>query len=76
VSRIVPTDWQTQVKIFEKYGCAFRRQKGDHIIYHHPKAKRAVVIPRHKEVSISIIKSNMKTVEMTDEEYLKLLTEV
>jgi predicted RNA binding protein YcfA (HicA-like mRNA interferase family) len=53
--RIIPTDWQTQVKVFEKYGCAFRRQKGSHLIYHHPRAKRAVVIPRHKEVSISII---------------------
>ena len=74
--RIIPTDWQTQVKVFEKYGCAFRRQKGDHLIYHHPRAKRAVVTPRHKGVSISIIKSNMKTVGMTEEEYLRLLTEI
>jgi predicted RNA binding protein YcfA (HicA-like mRNA interferase family) len=74
--RIIPTDWQTQVKIFERYGCTFRRQKGHHLIYHYPRAKRAVVIPRYKEVSISIIKSNMKTVGMTAEEYLELLTEV
>ncbi|MDP3947797.1 MAG: type II toxin-antitoxin system HicA family toxin [bacterium] len=73
---IIPTDWQTQVKIFEKYGCTFRRQKGDHLIYRHPKAKRSVVIPRYKEVGISIIKSNMKTVGMIEEEYLRLLTEV
>jgi predicted RNA binding protein YcfA (HicA-like mRNA interferase family) len=71
-----PTDWQTQVKIFEKYGCTFRRQKGDHLIYRYPKAKRAAVIPKYKEVSIAIIKSNMKTVGMTENEYLKLLREV
>jgi len=74
--RIIPTDWQTRVKIFERYGCTFRRQKGHDLIYHHPRAKRAVVIPRYKEVSISIIKSNMKTVGMNAEEYLELLTEI
>ena len=74
--RINPTDWQTQVKIFERYGCAFRRQRGHHLIYRHPNAKRAVVIPRYKEVSVSIIKSNMKTVGMTEEQYHQLLTEV
>ena len=74
--RIVPTDWQTQVRIFQKYGCTFRRQKGHHLIYHHPAAKRAVVIPRYKDISISIIKSNMKTVGMTEKEYLELLSEV
>jgi len=74
--RIIPTNWQTQVKIFEKYGCSFRRQKGDHLIYHHPQAKRAIVIPKYKEVGMSIIKSNMKTARMTEKEYLKLLAEI
>jgi len=27
--RITPIDWQTQVKIFEKFGCQFVREKGD-----------------------------------------------
>lgn len=75
MSRIRPTDWQTQAKIFEKYGCTFKRQKGDHLIYHHPKAKRAVVIPKYKEISVAIIRSNMKTVRMSEDEYLELLSE-
>jgi predicted RNA binding protein YcfA (HicA-like mRNA interferase family) len=57
-------------------GALLDAKKGHHLIYHHPRAKRAVVIPRYKEVSISIIKSNMKTVGMTAEKYLELLTEV
>ena len=76
MNRISPTDWQTQAKIFERYGCTFKRQKGDHLIYHHPKAKRAVVIPKYKEISVAIIKSNMKTVGMSKKEYLKLPSEV
>ena len=45
--KISPTNWRIQVKIFEKFGCRFIRQKGSHLIYHHPDAKRAVVIPRY-----------------------------
>jgi len=38
--KIKPSNWQIQVKIFEKYGCVFVRQKGDHLIFHHENAKR------------------------------------
>ncbi len=57
-----PTDWRIQVKIFEKFGCRYVRQKGSHFIYHHPDAKRAVVI--------------MRTVNMSREQYFQLFTEV
>ncbi|MCK9632418.1 MAG: type II toxin-antitoxin system HicA family toxin [Methanoregula sp.] len=59
--------------MFEKSGCTFVRQSGDHLIYHHPAAKRAVVIPRYDEVPVTIILNNMKTVGMTREDYLRLL---
>ena len=39
MSRLSPTDWRTRVKIFEKFGCLYVRQKGAHLIYHHPDAK-------------------------------------
>jgi len=74
--RLSPTDWQTQVKIFERFGCLFVRQKGDHLIYHHSNAKRAVVIPKYDEIPVTIIKNNMNTVGMSREEYFQLLAEV
>jgi len=74
--KMKPTNWQTQVKIFEKYGCVFVRQRGDHLIFHHKNAKRAVVIPRYKEVPVTIIQNNMKTVGMTREEYFSILRDV
>jgi hypothetical protein len=43
------------------------------MIFHHPSAKRAVVIPRYDEVPVTIILNNMKTAGMTREEYLRLL---
>lgn len=74
--KIKPTNWQTQVKIFEKYGCVFVRQKGDHSIYHHENAKRAVVIPKYDEIPVTIIRNNMKTVGMTREEYFLILKSI
>lgn len=73
MARLIPTAWQKQVRIFEKYGCTFLRQKGSHLIYDHPNAKRPVVIPQYDEVPVTIIRANMRTVGMTREAYLKLL---
>ncbi|MBN1167826.1 MAG: type II toxin-antitoxin system HicA family toxin [Methanospirillaceae archaeon] len=73
MTRIAPTDWRTRLCIFETFGCTFIRQKGDHLIFHHPKAKRAVVIPRYNEIPVTVIMNNMKTVHMSREEYLQML---
>lgn len=74
--KLLPTDWRTQVKIFEKFGRRYIRQKGSHLIYHHPNAIRAVVIPRYDEVPVTIITNNMRTVNMNREEYFRLLSDI
>ncbi|NMG82859.1 MAG: addiction module toxin, HicA family [Methanosarcinales archaeon] len=74
--KIKPTNWQTQVKIFEKTDCFFVRQRGDHLIFHHKNAKRAVVIPKYDEIPVTVIRNNMKTVGMTREEYFSTLGDV
>lgn len=71
--RLTPTDWKTQVRIFEAYGCTFVRQRGDHLVYDHPKARRPVIIPRYDEVPITVIKTNMSTVGLSREQYFALL---
>ena len=62
-----------QVHIFESYGCTFVRQRGDHLVYDHPKAKRPVIIPKYDKVPVTVIKTNMSTVGMSREEYFALL---
>jgi predicted RNA binding protein YcfA (HicA-like mRNA interferase family) len=76
MSRTTPTSWKVQVKIFEKFGCKFVRQKGDHLIFDSPGAKRAVVIPKYDSVPVFIIKNNMKVVGMTFETYREILEEI
>ena len=39
----------------------FIRQKGDHLIYSCPNARRPVIIPKYSEISVTIIRINMKT---------------
>ena len=71
--QIKPTDYQTQVKIFEMAGCVYTRTKGDHLIYHYPGAIRPVVIPKYKEVPTFVIKNNMRVIGMSKAEYLQFL---
>ena len=71
--RLVPADWHTLTKIFEKFGCKFKRQRGDHLVYVYPNAKRPVIIPKYDEIPVSIIRINMKTVGMTRDQYFRLL---
>lgn len=74
--KIFPTDWKTLLKIFELHGCIYKRKEGSHHVLTCPGAKRAVVIPEYKEIDVDIIKSNMRTVNMSREEYFELLGKV
>ena len=71
--RLTPTDWKIQLRIFEAYGCTYKRKKGSHHILTYPEAKRAVVIPEYDQIDVDIIKNNMRTVGMTREGYFRLL---
>ena len=48
--KLSPTDWKTQLRIFELYGCRYKRKKGSHYVLTYPGAKRAVVIPEYDEI--------------------------
>ncbi len=74
--RIVPIDWKTLLKVFELFGCVYKRKEGSHHVLTCPGAKRAVVIPEYAEIDVEIIKSNMRTVNMSREEYFELLKKV
>lgn len=74
--RLTPVDWKTLLKIFQMFGCQYKRKQGSHHILTYPGAKRAVVIPEYDEIDVEIIKNNMKTVSMAREQYFYLLKKV
>ena len=76
MARISATDWKTQLKVFQAYGCTYKRKKGSHHVLSYPGAKRAVVIPEYDEIDVEIIKTNMRTVGMSREEYFEFLERI
>ena len=60
-------------KDFEKVlifiGCKWDRQRGSHIIYKKSGLKRPIVITSDRELSFRVVRSCLKTLNMTIEEY-------
>ncbi|MDO8803457.1 MAG: type II toxin-antitoxin system HicA family toxin [Elusimicrobiota bacterium] len=71
--RIIPVDCKTLLKLFQKFGCQYKRKEGSHHILTFPGAKRAVVIPEYSQIDVEIIKNNMRIVGMSREQYFSLL---
>lgn len=74
--RITPTRWRTQEKIFLADGFTLAREESSHRSYVKPGILRPVVIPKYKEVPVSIIRNNMTTANMSRVRYLELLDNV
>ncbi len=74
--KLGPVDWRTLIRIFQMFGCQYKRKEGSHHVLRYPGARRAVVIPEYDEIDVEIIKNNMRTVNMTREQYFDLLSRV
>jgi len=73
VSALRPVHYSTLVKVFERDGFLFDRQRGDHLIYTKPGVMRPLVIPAYHEVPVFVIKNLLRTAGMSRELYLELL---
>ncbi len=71
--KITPVHYKTLCKIFEKTGWKHVRTKGDHFIYKKDEFIRPIVIPAYKSVPVFIIKNNLRTAQISREEYFDLL---
>lgn len=64
------------MKVFEKAGFACVRIEGDHYVYTKTGIARPVVIPDWREIPVFIIKNNLRSANISREEYFTLLAEV
>lgn len=64
-------------KEFEKFllfiGCHFVRQRGDHKVYSRSDLIRPVIVRTKKNLPVIEIKSNLRTLGISNEEYLEIL---
>ncbi|GMU34637.1 MAG: type II toxin-antitoxin system HicA family toxin [Planctomycetia bacterium] len=71
--RMTPLNWRTLEKVFLAAGFTFARQEGSHRSYTKPGVLRPIVIPTYDEVSVSIIRNNLRTAGIDRDEYFRLL---
>jgi len=70
---IRPIHWRRFEKFLLHIGCEFRGIKGDHRKYRKPNLDRPIIIPMKDNLPIDIITTNLKTLGIRREEYLKIL---
>ena len=74
--KIVPIPSSKLRKVFEKAGFKCVRIEGDHYVYTKPGVARPVVIPEWPEVPVFIIKNNLRTANMSRDEYFEILENI
>jgi len=74
--RITPIAPTRLRRVFEKAGFRLARTEGDHFVYVKEGIKRPIVIPNWPEVPVFIIKNNLRSAELSRQEYFRLLDSV
>lgn len=74
--RIIPISSRRLIKLFELAGFVCVRVEGDHFILTKQGVKRPLAIPLRNSVPVHIIKSNLRSADMSRDEYLELLEKV
>lgn len=64
------------MRIFERAGFSCVRIEGDHYVYTKEGVTRPIVIPDWREIPVFIIKNNLRSANISREEYFSLLAEV
>jgi predicted RNA binding protein YcfA (HicA-like mRNA interferase family) len=75
MQRITPVSWKRLECVFLKAGFKFRGQTGSHRRYLKTGCPRPVIIPAYDKVGKDIIMANLRTAQMSREEYFRYLEE-
>jgi predicted RNA binding protein YcfA (HicA-like mRNA interferase family) len=73
--KISPIPARKLMKVFEKAGFSCVRIEGDHYVYTKEGVIRPIVIPDWREIPVFIIKNNLRSANISREEYFTLLAE-
>ena len=74
MSKIPSHGWKDVVRVLEAEGFKFDRQKGDYLVYTKPGIARPAVVPRKNDLDINIIQSIRKTIGISRNRYIQLLS--
>jgi predicted RNA binding protein YcfA (HicA-like mRNA interferase family) len=74
--RITTLPARKLMRVFEEAGFSCVRIEGDHYVYTKEGIPRPIVIPDWPEVPVFIIKNNLRSANISREEYFHLLGEI
>jgi len=72
--RLAPVDNKTWRKFLNHIGCKKIRQKGDHLVYSREGLIRPIIFRSRGDVPILHIKTCLKTLGMTIQEFLGIIS--
>jgi predicted RNA binding protein YcfA (HicA-like mRNA interferase family) len=61
------------LKVLEKCGYEFSRQKGSHILMVNKELKRFITVPNHKQMTVGTLKQIINDLDLTNDEFIELL---
>jgi len=76
MAKISPIPARKLMRVFERAGFSCVRIEGDHYVYTKDGVARPIVIPDWREIPVFIIKNNLRSANISREEYFILLAEV
>ncbi|MBU4372812.1 type II toxin-antitoxin system HicA family toxin [Patescibacteria group bacterium] len=74
--KISPIPAKKLMRVFERAGFSCVRIEGDHYVYTKDGVARPIVIPDWREIPVFIIKNNLRSANISREEYFTLLAKV
>ena len=76
MSHISPISYRKFVTFLKYVGCEPSRQKGSHVSFMRDDLARPVIVPKHKNISISVILSNLRTLKISPQKYLEIVSKL
>lgn len=71
---LVPVKKKRFEKFLKYVGCRLKRINGDHLIFDGPGLKRPIVITNDKEVPVFIMRNNLRTLKISPDKFLEILS--
>ncbi|MCD4780047.1 MAG: type II toxin-antitoxin system HicA family toxin [Candidatus Omnitrophica bacterium] len=71
--RLTPIHYGKFCKFLDYVGCSFKHQTGSHLIYTRTDLRRPIVVPKKKQLSMTVIQSNLRTLVISKEKYLEII---
>ena len=73
MSKLPSVSWKDVVRVLEKLGFVYDRQKGSHLVFYHPVSNATVIVPKHAAIKKGTLSQVLRQANLTRDEFVKLI---